>query len=154
LGITSRRFIMAKVSCPFEDCPMETKNYPAMRMHMVNSHDLRKSEAEQILDGKPVAEVMAGIGGSAELQEKLTAAENKTIEDFPAREKAQFVVDFCRSLPAEEKARLAAGIGLPVKTETLVLSEEEKPVPERWIEGKTDKPGYKYYPKLGGSVRE
>lgn len=147
---------MPKLKCPVEDCPMETGNAGAMRMHLTNSHDFRKSEAMDILKGKPVAEVMAFRGGTAELQEKLAAAEKKTIEDFPAREKAQFVVDFCRALPAEDKARLAAGVGLPVKTEPLVLGEEEIPDPDRprWIEGETDLPGYKYYPDLEGSVRE
>lgn len=140
---------MANQKCPMEGCDREM-NKSRMRMHLVNSHDLRGSEAKAIMGGTPVSEVLGQAADVAQLREQLTAAEGRTMHDYPSTEKAKFVIDFCRALPVEDQVKLAAGIGLPIRTEA-VLNEDERPIQ---IDGKTDLEGYKYYPELDMSIRE
>jgi len=131
--------------------------------------------SEQVNELAGEVEQLAGAAkgdGAAitELQGRLSAAERKGIEDFSAREKAEFFVPWMRRLDPEEFAYLSQETGhevqlVPAADPELVAAmaetfqrqaEEAKARGEkpRTVLGKTSKPGYKYLKVLNLSVRE
>lgn len=119
------------------------------------------------LSGELQQQVEEAKGDSAaitELQERLDAAERKTIDDFSQREKAEFVIPWLQGLDAEDFFKLASGTGhdvVPDPAVVTVLAETfDKPVEqveepdESLIQGKTELPGYKYLENLDVSIKE
>lgn len=130
------------------------------------------SEQVDALSGEldQLAEAAKGDGAAiAALQERLDAAEGKTIEDFSSMEKAKFVVPWLQGLSGEDFVRLSLETGHDAQlvevpdpeavakvTEIMKEQAEQAKAEEnpKIIEGKTDKPGYKYYSYLDISMRE
>ncbi len=100
----------------------------------------------------------------AELEEKLAMAEGRTMDDFTSIEKAEFVIPWMRDRSAEEFVKLALHTGheaqLAPATAAEVAEAEQKAKTEvaeeepKTIQGKTDRPGYKYLEHINMSVRE
>jgi len=111
-----------------------------------------------------LAEAAKGDGAAiTELQERLSAAERKSIDDFSSREKAEFVIPWMQGLAAEDFVRLALETGHEAQLVEVndpavvaVLAEMFRKQAEepKIIQGKTDRPGYKYLENLDLSVRE
>lgn len=101
-----------------------------------------------------------------QLDERLIAAESKTIDDFTPMERAQFVIPWLTGLDEEDFFTLARNTGHDVVPDPAVVSvlAETFPKPEeakakaekepKTIQGRTSKPGYKYLPHLDLSVLE
>ena len=101
-----------------------------------------------------------------QLEQQLSAACRKSIEDFSPRERAEFVIPWLTGLDEEEFFTLARGTGhdavpdpavVTVLSETFRRQEEEAKAAEKdpkTILGKTDKPGYKYIECLNLSVKK
>lgn len=96
------------------------------------------------------AQLKESQGKVAELQEKLAAAEGRTMDDFAPAEKADFVIAWGRGLSPENKAVFAEAVGIPIAGASAAEAEGEP----KTIQGKTDKPGYKYLEFLNLSVKE
>jgi len=99
----------------------------------------------------------------AELQEKLTAAEGKTMDDFTPLEKSNFVLAWGKGLSDQQKAIFAEAVGIPITVSVAEAVEAEKAAEgaevaevtgERIIRGKTDLPGYKYLEHVNMSIKE
>lgn len=120
------------------------------------------SEQVDTLTGEleQLAEAAKGDGAAiTELQERLGAAERKTIDDFSAREKAEFVVPWLRGLDPQDFFILARETGhdvIPDPAVVTILAEtfQEQAEKKNIIQGKTDLPGYRYFGYLNLSVRE
>jgi len=100
-----------------------------------------------------VAELEEKLGQVAQLEEKLAAAEGRTMDDFTPVEKADFVIAWGRGLSPENKAVFAQAVGIPIAGASAAEVAEVEGEPKT-IQGKTDKPGYKYYEYLNISMRE
>ena len=102
------------------------------------------------------------LGGQvAELGEKLATAEARTMGDFTPIEKANFVIDWAKELTMEDKAIFCEGVGIPLAkvTEAEVAEAAKQAAGEAVedpavIQGKTDRPGYKFLEYLNMSVKE
>lgn len=105
----------------------------------------------------------------AQLEQRLVAAERKTIDDFTSIEKAQFIIPWMQELSGEDFVKLSLKTGHDAQlvevpdpeaqaalTEIFRQQAEEQKEAEnpKIIEGKTDKPGYIYYEYLNLSMRE
>ena len=99
------------------------------------------------------AQLKESQGKVGELQEKLAAAEGKTMDDFQPAEKADFVIAWGRGLSPENKAVFAEAVGIPIAGASAAEVAEAEGEPKT-IQGKTDKPGYKYLEFLNLSVKE
>ncbi len=98
-----------------------------------------------------------------QLEQRLIVAERKTIDDFTPREKAAFIISWMQGLDAEDFVKLALETGheaqlVPANDPAAVAEvaeimrrQGEEP---KVIQGKTTKPGYRYFEHLGLSVRE
>lgn len=113
----------------------------------------KEAEAREVLEGR-VAKLENSAQLSedsskevAELRQKLSRAEAKTMDDFRATEKANFVIGWARSISPEDKAVFAKAVGIPI-------AEAEVAEGDQIIEGKTDKEGYRYLETLDLSVKE
>ncbi len=95
----------------------------------------------------------------AELEEKLSTAEARAMGDFTPIEKANFVIAWAKELSMEDKAIFCEGVGIPIAaaTEAEVAEAAAKKAVEEEpsvIEGKTNRPGYKFLEYLNMSVKE
>ena len=124
------------------------------------------SEQVDALSGElgQLAEAAKGDGAAiAELQERLSTAERKTLDDFTHGEKAEFIIPWMQGLDAEDFVRLALETGHDAQlvpaadpeavaklTEIMKRATQEPNI----IQGKTDRPGYKYLEHLNLSIRE
>ena len=95
------------------------------------------------------AQLKESQGKVAELQEKLARAESRTMDDFPRVEKATFVLTWAKDLSPVNKAVFAKAVGISIAPAAEV-AEADPAI----IEGKTDKPGYKYLDHINLSVKE
>jgi len=99
------------------------------------------------------AQLKESQGKVGELQEKLAQAEGRTMDDFTPIEKADFVLNWAKGLSVEDKAIFAEAVGISVARATdAEVAEVEGELAT--IQGKTDKPGYKYLEHLNLSVKE
>ena len=95
-----------------------------------------------------------------ELEEKLANAESRTMDDFTPTEKANFVIQWAKELSLEDKAIFCETVGIPMAkaTEAEVAEVEAKQKAEdeepKTIQGKTDRPGYRFLEYLDLSVKE
>jgi len=91
-----------------------------------------------------------------ELQERVAAAERKSMDDFSPREKAEFVIPWLEGLNEKDFFTLARDTGhdvVPDPAVVTILAETFKePAPESVIQGKTELPGYRYLEMLELSV--
>ena len=113
------------------------------------------TEAEALLkehEGN-VALLKESQGKVAELEEKLARVRGRTMDDFTPIEKADFVLNWAKGLSVEDKAIFAGAVGIPIAraTDAEVAEAEGEPAT---IQGKTDKPGYKFLEHLNLSVKE
>ncbi len=101
---------------------------------------------------EPTAELKESQDKVVKLEERVTAAEGRTMDDFTPVQKADFVIAWGKGLSPEDKAIFAGAVGIPnsVKAATVAESDEDPGT----IQGKTDKPGYKYLEHLNMSVKE
>lgn len=155
--------------------PSSSGQLPLQRQDLLIS----ESKLEQLLDERfgviseqvnelageleQLAEAAKGDGAAiTELQERLSAAERKSIEDYSSREKAEFIIPWMQGLEAEDFVRLALETGHeaqlvevndPAVVAVLAQSFNRSAEP-KIITGKTDRPGYKYLENLDLSVRE
>lgn len=96
-----------------------------------------------------------------DLAERLSAAERQTIDDFSPMEKAKYFVPWMQELSGEDFVKLAINTGHDAQlvpavdpeltaaiAETFRKQEEEAKV----IQGKTDRPGYRYLEHLDMSI--
>ena len=90
----------------------------------------------------------------ADLEERLATAEGKTLDDYAPREKSAFVIAWARGLTSEDKAIFAEAVGITKAKEAPKAEVKEPEEEPTIIEGKTDKPGYKYLPVLNLSYKE
>jgi DNA-directed RNA polymerase specialized sigma24 family protein len=121
--------------------------------HIVHKHDKSPSQAQALIDGSPVedeARLQEENPSVAELQERLSRAEARTIDDFTPKQKAEFVIGWARGLSPEDKAVFAEHVGIPIAGAEAAESDAEPGV----IDGKTEKTGYKYLEALNISIRE
>lgn len=105
------------------------------------------------LSAESEAQLKESQGKVAELEEKLTTAEGRTMDNFTPVEKANFVIAWGKGLSPEDKAIFATAVGIPIAkaTEAEVAEVEGEPA---IIQGKTDKEGYKFLEHLNLSVKE
>lgn len=96
------------------------------------------------------AQLKESQGKVAELEEKLATAEGRTMGDFTPTEKADFVINWAKGLSPEDKAIFCGAVGLPIAK----ASDAEEAQEPKTIQGKTDRPGYKFLEYLNLSVRE
>jgi len=100
-----------------------------------------------------------------QLEQRVAAAESRTIDDFSGREKAEFVMPWLEGLDDQDFFKLARNTGHDVVSDPAVVSvlaetfkkqaEEQKAEEEPiFIKGKTTKPGYRFLEPLNLSVRE
>ncbi len=96
-----------------------------------------------------------------ELEEKLATAEGRTMHDYAPRDKATFVIAWAKGLSPEEKATFAEAVGIPLAeapAAEAVEAEQEAKAEEsqepKIIQGKTDRPGYRFLEYLDLSVKE
>ncbi len=151
---------MKEVKCPVEGCTKEPMVSTRMKMHIMHVHDKSPSQAMALLEGAAAASLSEDPPGEApaqespatvaELQEKLTAAEGRTMDDFTPVEKADFVIAWGKELSPEDKAIFATAVGIPIATATAAEVEGEPAI----IQGKTEKPGYRYLEHINMSVKE
>jgi len=137
----------------------EAKAREALEKRVVKLEDSAQlsSDSSKTTD----AQLKESQGKVAELEEKLTTAEGRTLGDFTPAEKANFVVTWAKGLSLEDKAIFAEAVGIPIAkaTDAEVAEAEQRAKAEaeeepKTIQGKTDKPGYKYLEHLNLSVRE
>lgn len=114
------------------------------------SADLGQNQMEPG-SGNGSAGTEEGQADIARLKEQLAQAQRKTMDDFTPLEKAKFVIDWARGITPEEKAVFARAVGIPISSEAVVAESTEEPA---IIQGKTDKPGYRYLESLDLSVKE
>lgn len=107
------------------------------------------------------AQLKESQGKVAKLEQKLATAGAATMDDFTPAQKADFVLAWGRGLSSEDKAIFAKAIETPLAEVaeaqvTEVEAKGEAVVEEfpRMIQGKTDKPGYKYLEHLNLSIRQ
>lgn len=109
------------------------------------------------------AQLKESQGKVAELEGKLAKAEGKTLNDYSPEDKANFVITWAKGLSVEDKAIFAEAVGIPITkaTDAEVAEAEQKAKAEaeeaeapKTIQGRTDKPGYKFLENLNLSVRE
>jgi len=100
-----------------------------------------------------------------QMEQRVAAAESRTIDDFSSMEKAEFVMPWLEGLNDQDFFKLARNTGHDVVPDPAVVSilaeafekqaeeakAEENP---RFIRGKTDRPGYRYLEPLNLSIRE
>jgi len=98
-----------------------------------------------------------------QLEQRLATAEQKRIDDYSPREKAEFIIPWMQGLSGEDFVRLALETGheaqlVPApdpeavaKVAEIMRKQDEEP---QTIQGKTSKPGYRYFENLDLSVRE
>ena len=113
------------------------------------------TEAEALLkehEGN-VALLKESQGKVAELEEKLARVRGRTMDDFTPIEKANFVINWARAQSLEDKAIFAEVVGIPIARATGAKVAEAEGEPAT-IQGKTDKPGYKFLEHLNLSVKE
>ena len=89
----------------------------------------------------------------AELEEKLARAEAKTMDEFTPIEKANFVIGWAKELSPEDKAIFAGAVEIPIAQATVAEVAEAEGEP-KIIQGKTDRPGYRFLEHLGLSIKE
>jgi len=128
---------------------------------LVSSEGAESTEiAAQLKESKEkVAELEDKVATVVELEEKLSTAEARTMGDFTPIEKANFVIAWAKELSMEDKAIFCEGVGIPIAkvTEAEVAEAAVKKAAEdepSVIEGKTDRPGYKFLEYLNMSVKE
>lgn len=122
------------------------------------------SEQVDTLSGEleQLAEAAKGDGAAiTELQERLRAAERKTIDDFSSMEKAGFVVPWLQGLDDKDFFTLARNTGHDVVPDPAVVSvladtfrEQAEAENPSTIQGRTDRKGYRYLEHLNLSIRE
>lgn len=88
-----------------------------------------------------------------ELEGKLAEAEGKTLGDFTPQEKADFVITWAKGLSPEDKAIFATAVGIPIVGAAAAKVAEVEGEPNI-IEGKTDRPGYRFLEHLNLSIKE
>lgn len=168
------KWTQEQLTCP--ECGLVMKNPNGLRGHRQFKHGVRsvgaqlplqkqdllisESRLEQLLDGRfaAVVEQLDALGGGdeqlaeriKELEQRLAAAERKTIDDFSPMEKAQFVIPWMTKLSGEDFVRLAVETGHDAQ---LVEVADPEAV-ARVVEGKTTEPGYRYLEHLGLSIKE
>lgn len=88
----------------------------------------------------------------AKLEEQLTtgARASGSMDDFTPTEKANFVIAWAKGLTPEKAVAFAQHVGFPVAAAQVAEPEGEP----KTIQGKTNKPGYKYLDYINISVRE
>ena len=109
-----------------------------------------------------IAELEDKVATVVELEEKLATAEGRTMGDFTPIEKANFVIAWAKDLSMEDKAIFCEGAGIPIAkvTEAEVAEAAAKRAAGEAVEdpaviqGKTDRPGYKFLEYLNMSVKE
>lgn len=124
------------------------------------------SEQVDALSGE-LEQLAKGDGAAiTELQERLSAAERKSIDDFTGREKAEFVIPWLQGLDEQDFFTLARETGHDVVSDPAVVTvlaeifrkqeEEAKAAGEepKIIQGKTTRKGYRYLEHLDLSVKE
>ena len=134
-----KRYTVEELTCP--ECGFVAVNANGLRGHRQFKHgvcpsgaqlplqkqDLLVSEnkLEQLMDERfaVISEQMDALSGKleqlakcngaaiTELQERLSAAECKTIDDFSSMEKAEFIIPWMQGLDAEDFVRLALETG-------------------------------------------
>ena len=102
---------------------------------------------------KVEAQLKESQGKVGELEGKLAVAEGKTMGDFTPVEKANFVIAWAKGISPEDKAIFAQAVGIPIAGASAaeVADVEGEPA---IIEGRTDKPGYRFLEYLNLSMRE
>lgn len=97
------------------------------------------------------------------LEQRLSAAERKTMDDFTPREKAEFVIPWMQGLDAEDFVRLALETGHeaqlvpandPAAVSILAEIMRKQSEAPKVIQGRTTRKGYKYLEHLKLSVKE
>jgi len=125
-----------------------TMEFPVQEVAKSLSQSLSKSlESDAQLHE---AELKGSREKVVELEEKLANAEARTMDDFTPIEKANFVIAWGKGLSPEDKAIFAEAVGMPIAKATVAEVEGEPNI----IQGKTDKPGYKYLEYLNLSVKD
>lgn len=196
-----RNWTVEELTCP--ECGFVAKDKRGLNGHRQLKHGVHPSAAqlplqkqdllisesklEQLLDARFAViseqvdalsgelEQLAKCDGAAitELQERLSAAERKTIDDFSSMEKAEFVIPWMQGLSGEDFVRLALETGHDAQLVEVADSEAVAKVAEimrrqeeeakakakaeedpQTIQGKTSKPGYRYLENLDLSVKE
>lgn len=154
---------------------------PLMKQDLLIS----ESRLEQLLDARfaVISEQVDALSGkleqqgeqqgnrSEQLEQRLAAAECKTIDDFTPREKAEWLIPWMHGLSGEDFVRLALETGHEARLVPAVDPEAVAAIAETFkrqakeakakaedepttIQGKTTKPGYKYLEHLNLSVQE
>lgn len=121
------------------------------------------SEQVDALSGEQVQQGEQQGERIKQLEQRVVAAERKTITDFSALEKAEFIIPWMQGLDAEDFVRLALETGheaqlvevndpavVAVLAETFRKQAEAPAV----IKGRTVRPGYHYLEHLDLSVRD
>ena len=100
-------------------------------------------------------------GDNAGLEDSLAEAVGRTMDDYSPIEKATFVIPWLRDLPTADFVMLARNTGheaqlVPAAAAEVaeVVAEGEPKKEEVFIQGKTDLPGYKYFPNVDLSIKE
>jgi len=144
---------------------------------------ITKSVLEQLLDERfaVIAEQVDALSGELvqqdgqhserikQLEQRLSAAERKGIDDFSPIEKAQYFIPWMSQLSKADFEKIALETGhdpgtVEVNDPAVVAmledsfrkqAEEQKDEEEpNTIQGKTDKPGYKYLDYLNLSIKD
>ncbi len=149
---------------------------------------ISESKLEQLLDARfaVISEQVDALTGELEqltkatkgdgaalalLDERVTAAESKSIDDFTAREKAEFLIPWMQELSGEDFVRLAINTGHDAQLVPAVAPELAKKVAETFrqqgeeakakaekepdiVQGKVAASGWKYLEHMDVSVRE
>jgi len=92
----------------------------------------------------------------AQLKEKaaeIAKLEGRTMDDFSPTEKANFVLNWAKGLSPEDKAIFAGAVEIPIAQATVAEVAEAEGEP-KIIQGKTDRPGYRFLEHLGLSIKE
>ena len=137
----------------------------------LQKHDLLvdESKLEQLLDARfaVISEQVDALSNGdkqqgeriKQLEQRLAAAESRTIDDFSPVDKAEFVIPWLAGLDDQEFFKLARGTGhdvVPDPAVVTILAEtfEKQAEEETIIPGKTELPGYRYLETLNLSVKE
>lgn len=136
---------------------------------------ITRSVLEQLLDERfaVISEQVDALSGELvqqdgqhserikQLEQRLSAAESKSIENFSAREKAEFLIPWMRELSGEDFVRLAINTGHDAQLVPAVDPEASAAIAETFrkqaeeatvIQGKTELRGYRYLEHIDLSI--
>lgn len=121
--------------------------------------DALSSELPGALSGEQLEQLQQQDELIKQLEQRLSAAERMTIDDFSPREKAEFVIPWLQGLDDKDFFTLSKNTGhdaVPDPAVVTILADtfREQVKDKTVIKGKTDRPGYRYLDYLNLSVKE